>query len=239
MSSAVLIVDSHPGARHYLSRVLREAFRDQFQLLEADTAAQAREQVREAERARLPLKLILIELDLPDSDGFELLREWQVLDAVKVVATLHLEDDHLFTALHAGADGYLLKDDRPETLIEELRKVPRQQAPLSPRVVRRLLACFRHGQVPHDGRAIASAWPISLASDGHASLESIDVGHALSQREIEILTYVSKGCTIKEIAGLAGIGWFTVNDHIKAIYRKLKVSSRAEAAVVASKRGLV
>jgi two-component system, NarL family, nitrate/nitrite response regulator NarL len=54
-----------------------------------------------------------------------------------------------------------------------------------------------------------------------------------------VLTYLSKGFTIKEIAGLMGIKWFTVNDHIKAIYRKLNVSSRAEAAVLASKQGLV
>ena len=51
--------------------------------------------------------------------------------------------------------------------------------------------------------------------------------------------YLSKGFTIKEIASLMGIKWFTVNDHIKSIYKKLNVSSRAEAAVLASKQGLV
>ncbi|WP_309625724.1 LuxR C-terminal-related transcriptional regulator, partial [Methylibium sp.] len=61
----------------------------------------------------------------------------------------------------------------------------------------------------------------------------------LTPRETEVLTYLSKGFTIKEIAGLTAIKWFTVNDHIKAIYRKLNVSSRAEAAVQASKQGLV
>jgi DNA-binding NarL/FixJ family response regulator len=61
----------------------------------------------------------------------------------------------------------------------------------------------------------------------------------LTPREIEVLTYLSKGFTIKEIANLMSIKWFTVNDHIKAIYRKLNVSSRAEAAVLASKQGLV
>jgi DNA-binding NarL/FixJ family response regulator len=54
-----------------------------------------------------------------------------------------------------------------------------------------------------------------------------------------VLTFLSKGYTIKEIAGLMSIKWFTVNDHIKSIYRKLNVSSRAEAAVLASKQGLV
>ena len=61
----------------------------------------------------------------------------------------------------------------------------------------------------------------------------------LTPRENEVLTYLSKGFTIKEIASLMGIKWFTVNDHIKSIYKKLNVSSRAEAAVLASKQGLV
>ena len=61
----------------------------------------------------------------------------------------------------------------------------------------------------------------------------------LTPRESEVLTYLSKGFTIKEIANLMGIKWFTVNDHIKSIYKKLNVSSRAEAAVLACKQGLV
>jgi len=56
----------------------------------------------------------------------------------------------------------------------------------------------------------------------------------LTPREAEVLTYLSKGCTIEEVAGLLGIKWFTVNDHIKAVYKKLNVSSRAEAAVLAA-----
>jgi DNA-binding CsgD family transcriptional regulator len=59
----------------------------------------------------------------------------------------------------------------------------------------------------------------------------------LTPRESEVLTYLSKGFTIKEIASLMGIKWFTVNDHIKSIYKKLNVSSRAEAAVLASQAG--
>jgi len=61
----------------------------------------------------------------------------------------------------------------------------------------------------------------------------------LTTREREVLTYLSKGFTIKGIASLMGIKWFTVNDHIKSIYRKLDVSSRAEAAVLACQMGLL
>lgn len=62
---------------------------------------------------------------------------------------------------------------------------------------------------------------------------------SLTPRETEVLTYLGKGFTIKEIAEYMGIKWFTVNDHIKVIYKKLNVSSRAEAAVLASKNGLI
>lgn len=61
----------------------------------------------------------------------------------------------------------------------------------------------------------------------------------LTPREREVLTYLGKGFTIKEIAEYMGIKWFTVNDHIKMLYKKLNVSSRAEAAVLASKNGLI
>ena len=61
----------------------------------------------------------------------------------------------------------------------------------------------------------------------------------LTPREAEVLRHISKGFTITETAGLLGIKWFTVNDHIKAIYRKLNVSSRAEAAVLAAHMQLV
>ena len=81
------------------------------------------------------------------------------------------------------------------------------------------------------------------ASSGPASrpvpLDKAVEHDRLTPRETEVLTFLSKGFTIKEIASLMGIKWFTVNDHIKSIYKKLNVSSRAEAAVLASKQGLV
>jgi DNA-binding NarL/FixJ family response regulator len=63
----------------------------------------------------------------------------------KIVTTLYSDDDHLFPALQCGADGYLLKEDRFEVLVEELQKIVRGQPPLSPAIARRLLTHFRHG----------------------------------------------------------------------------------------------
>ena len=90
-------------------------------------------------------------------------------------------------------------------------------------------------------RASGGTFTSSLAFAAPAPVEiepPLDLP-ALTPREVEVLTFLSKGFTIKEIAALMSIKWFTVNDHIKSIYRKLNVSSRAEAAVLASKQGLV
>jgi DNA-binding NarL/FixJ family response regulator len=124
-------------------------------------------------------------------------------------------------------------------LVEELQKIVRGQPPLSPAIARRLLTHFRHGSASASPTALNA--PSAFLSSRPTSLERpAPTDHArLTPRESEVLTYLSKGFTIKEIANLMGIKWFTVNDHIKSIYKKLNVSSRAEAAVLASKQGLV
>ena len=114
-------------------------------------------------------------------------------------------------------------------------------APLSPAIARRLLTHFRQGGRA-DGPARDSGFsaPMDLGgSTGPVAMGKAPDHERLTPRESEVLTYLSKGFTIKEIASLMGIKWFTVNDHIKSIYKKLNVSSRAEAAVLATKQGLV
>src|SRR5690606_30702686 len=130
------------------------------------------------------------------------------------------------------------KEDRFEVLVEELQKIVRGQPPLSPAIARRLLTHFRSGEgVPaHGGTGNTSNTAIPMVAPAPAPVLDHE---RLTPRESEVLTYLSKGFTIKEIANLMGIKWFTVNDHIKSIYKKLNVSSRAEAAVLASKQGLV
>jgi len=110
----------------------------------------------------------------------------------------------------------------------------RGQPPLSPAIARRLLTHFRTG----DGAAMGHGLNAAHAAPAPVAPPPLD-HERLTPRESEVLTYLSKGFTIKEIASLMGIKWFTVNDHIKSIYKKLNVSSRAEAAVLASKQGLV
>jgi two-component system, NarL family, nitrate/nitrite response regulator NarL len=244
MAVKVLILEDNPVARAFLCRVVRESFSDVIAITEAGDLEGARKQVALAGGASGmhgadPFKLVLVDLELPDGNGMDLLSELAHYPATKIVTTLYSDDDHLFPALQRGADGYLLKEDRFEVLVEELQKIVRGQPPLSPAIARRLLTHFRS-----DGDA-GSAHGSGLSSAGFSTSKPIPLvekpldHERLTPRESEVLTYLSKGFTIKEIASLMGIKWFTVNDHIKSIYKKLNVSSRAEAAVLASKQGLV
>ena len=245
MAVNVLILEDNPVARTFLCRVVRESFSDAILITEAGDLESARRHIgfrAEGLAPADPFKLILVDLELPDGNGMELLAGLGGYPATKIVTTLYSDDDHLFPALQCGADGYLLKEDRFEVLVEELQKIVRGQPPLSPAIARRLQTHFR-GDAPAGSPAREGAMPPSY---GLHSSRQAPAAHGpppdherLTPRESEVLTYLSKGFTIKEIANLMSIKWFTVNDHIKSIYKKLNVSSRAEAAVVASKQGLV
>ena len=297
MAVKVLILEDNPVARMFLCRVVRESFSDTLAITEAGDLEAGRAQIGLTGGARGmhgvdPFKLILVDLELPDGNGMELLAELSEYPATKVVTTLYSDDDHLFPALQCGADGYLLKEDRFEVLVEELQKIVRGQPPLSPAIARRLLTHFRHGtrpevrtELPRGARGDTAAHALrpnhsNAHSNTHSStqastnrdtlgnahreirpelrpgssgfatssvdgasrpvmMEKVPEHDRLTPRESEVLTFLSKGFTIKEIASLMGIKWFTVNDHIKSIYKKLNVSSRAEAAVLATKPGLV
>ncbi len=246
MTVKVLILEDNPVARGFLRRVVRESFSDANLISEAGDLETARRHIAATRSATSgavidPFKLILVDLELPDGNGMELLEELTGYPATKIVTTLYSDDDHLFPALQRGADGYLLKEDRFEVLVEELQKIVRGQPPLSPAIARRLLTHFRLG-TGTDTQAPHAPFTASGGMSGNSRPVPIEkpLDHErLTPRETEVLTYLSKGFTIKEIANLMGIKWFTVNDHIKSIYKKLNVSSRAEAAVLASKQGLV
>jgi two-component system, NarL family, nitrate/nitrite response regulator NarL len=259
MAVKVLILEDNPAAREFLGRVVRESFSDTITIVEAGDLESARRAVRIAGGAQGyhgvdPFKLILVDLELPDGSGLELLEELRQYPATKIVTTLYSDDEHLFPALQSGADGYLLKEDRFELLVEELQKIVRGEPPLSPAIARRLLGHFRtntrtgmNRRITDEGNGAALRAPATASTftaSAFTPLGPVEIEPpldlpALTPREVEVLTFLSKGFTIKEIAALMSIKWFTVNDHIKSIYRKLNVSSRAEAAVLASKQGLV
>jgi DNA-binding NarL/FixJ family response regulator len=225
MPVKVLILEANPVARSFLCRVVRESFSDTIHITEVGNLEGARRELARVGAAQRepgaePLQLILVDMELPDGNAMELLVEMQALPALKIATTLYADADNLFPALQCGADGYLLKEDRFEVLVEGLQKIVRGQPPLSPAIARRLLSHFRNGPRAGNGR---TGEPVPLP-------DAVDPTH-LTAPESEVLTHLSKGYTIKEIASLMGLQRSMVKVQIKAIYRKLWASSRAQAAL--------
>ena len=213
MSAAtVLLVEDSPAFQERLAAVLREAYGADAVEVASDCAS-ARTALR-----RLPaLRLAIVDLGLPDGEGTSLLHAMSEShpEALRVVATIFDDDEHLFGALSAGANGYLLKDLAPEAWIRHLRQLEAGMPPLSPSIARRVLAHFRTA-APATGSTSA----------------------ALTPRELEVLGLIGRGLTLIESARVLGCAESTVASHTKAIYRKLDISSRAEAALEAARRGL-
>ncbi|MBI5625949.1 MAG: response regulator transcription factor [Nitrosomonadales bacterium] len=170
--------------------------------------------------------LALIDLSLPDGNGTTVVEAMSARfpECVIVVATIFDDDDHLFPALRAGAQGYLLKDQAPEQLVKQLRGISEGHPPLSPSVARRLLDYFHEEQ-----EAVANTEVIP----------EVTGQTMLTPREREVLVQLTRGINIAEIGAEMNISRHTVGDHVKSIYRKLNITSRAEAALQAKNMGLV
>jgi DNA-binding NarL/FixJ family response regulator len=213
-----LIVEDLPDIRQWMADTARAAFPG----TEVVAVGRCEDGVRLA--AERPFELALVDLGLPDGSGeavVQALRTYQP-QAVSVVVTIHDDDDHLFPALQAGAFGYLLKEQPRDDLVAHLQRITQGEPPLSPQIARRVLNYFARG----------GARAVDLVR-----LDPDEV--ALNARETDILQRVAKGYTLPEIAEQLGLSRHTVADYVKQIYRKLNVSSRAEAALEAARRGLV
>ena len=208
----VLLVDDLPEALAMLQAVIRAAFPEACCALAANVS-----QAKQLLDNRL-FRMALIDLGLPDGDGMEIIQHIQQRqpECATIVATIFDDDEHLFKALQAGAQGYLLKDHPPESLAQQLQKIFEGQPPLSPAIARRLL---RHFQRPPSVGAITEA--------------------ELTVRERAVLGLLAQGIRIVDIGNELHISRHTAGDHVKNIYRKLKIKSRAEAALHAKGLGLI
>ena len=209
MSVNVLIFEQNPQTRAFLARVVNESFSDALVLTEVGDLASAQETIVSSMAVdegtgdpQQPFDILLIDLDLPDHAGLDLLVEFPTARGVKIVTSLYADDEHLFPALKLGADGYLLKEERFEALVENLQKIVRGKPPLSPALARRVLAYFQEAGLKGDG---------------------------LSDVERDVLTHLSKGFSAKEVAGLMKLRLLAVNENIHAACRKLGESARANA----------
>lgn len=205
-----LLVEDVPEATEWLTQAVTATFPG-ILLRHAANLAEA----RQALAAFPEPELALIDLGLPDGNGVDFIAELNFRSprTVTVVASIFDDDQHIFPALRAGAQGYLLKDQDQGAIIELLQGIIAGRPPLSPAVARKLLSHFRV--------APELAAPV------------------LTERETEVLRLIAKGLTTVEVARLLGISANTVPSYVKEIYRKLNVSSRAEAALTARNMGLV
>lgn len=143
-----------------------------------------------------------------------------------IVYTAHAEDSVVMRAVQAGASGYLLKGGR-EDIVSCIRLLASGGSPVSPSVVRCVLRALRARQT--------GDWTLT-----EQSLEPERKEHkALSQREHDILVLLAKGLSFAEIGNLLNISPHTVTAHVKKLYRKLQVHSRAEAVYEASCLGVL
>jgi DNA-binding NarL/FixJ family response regulator len=165
--------------------------------------------------------VLLTDINMPQMNGIDLtdtLRR-EMPDIKVVILTIYNDDDRVFAAIKAGARGYVLKDSRPEETIAAVRAAGKGEALLHPSLVSRVLSEF--------GRLSTQK-----AADNAVFAE-------LTDREREVLTEIGKGRRNKEIADALFISEKTVKNHISNIFAKLEVNSRAEAALLAARQGLV
>jgi DNA-binding NarL/FixJ family response regulator len=209
----ILLLEDLPEIRSWLKSLVTQVFP------EAHIVECARVHDALAQVSAQKFQLALIDLGLPDGSGVDVvtaLREHQP-EAQSVIVTIHDDDEHLFPALQAGAYGYVLKEQSRELITEQLQRISQGEPPLSPSIARKVIAYFAAQAKPQ-----ANALP-------HVSL---------TERESEVLLRVAKGFTLPEIGVQLGLSRHTIADYVKQIYRKLNVSSRAEAALEAQRLGL-
>ena len=209
----ILLLEDLPEIRAWLKVLINQVFPD------AQISESARVHDALGLVSALKFDLALVDLGLPDGSGVDVvasLREHQP-ECQSVVVTIHDDDEHLFPALQAGAFGYVLKEQARELIAEQLSRMSQGEPPLSPSIARRVIAYFAAQAKPQKDM----------------------IPHVqLTDRENEVLLRVAKGFTLSEIGVQLNLSRHTIADYVKQIYRKLNVSSRAEAALEAQRLGL-
>ncbi|MEZ5537032.1 MAG: response regulator transcription factor [Thiolinea sp.] len=214
----IMVLEDIEATGDWMKALLLKTFPD-VTVIVCHTLAEAREQ-----SGKQSLALALLDLNLPDGSGLEIipLIRQQNPETRIIVMTIFDDQEHIFKAIRAGAMGYLLKDQSEKILINKLRGVMEGDPPLSPAIARKILEQVRSSHEEPENSQIDPALHINL-----------------NHREEEILILISKGMNRTEIAEILSLSPHTVARYIKDVYQKLDVSSRAEAAIMACRIGLI
>ncbi len=208
----VLLVDDHEVVRLGLKALLDH--HPQFEVIgEAGNSREALEQV-----SRLKPDIVLMDIRLPGASGIEACEEitHRFPETRVVMLTSYAEDEMLFSAIRAGASGYVLKQIGGDDLVRALEAVARGEALLDTAVTQRVFQEVRKAVKDEEASAFSN----------------------LSQQEKHVLLLVSEGKTNREIAKALFLGEGTVRNYVSSILSKLGVSNRAEAAAYAVEHNL-
>jgi DNA-binding NarL/FixJ family response regulator len=219
MTIRVLIADDQPLMRTGFRMILHatEDIRVVGEASDGSAAATA--------AAELTPDVVLMDIRMPGTDGIEGTR--RIVDGVPGVRVLILTtfdlDEYAFTALRAGASGFLLKDVPPEQLVEAIRAVSSGDAVVSPRITRQLLDRYATS-LPAGAEVVPMIHPL-LAK--------------LTDREGEVLLALARGLSNAEIAAQLVLSEKTVKTHVTRILAKLGLRDRVQAVVLAYEQSLV
>ncbi|HEY4465091.1 MAG TPA: response regulator transcription factor [Streptosporangiaceae bacterium] len=215
MTIGVVLADDQPLVRVGL-RTLLAAQPDIAILGEADDGAAAI-----AAAHRLRPDVVLMDIRMPGTDGIEATRQvTRSATAPRVlVLTTYDRDEYVFDALAAGASGFLLKDARPEDLVEGVRIVASGDALLAPSVTRRLIQMFSRG-------------PLGAARRDDGRLDQ------LTGRERDVLALIARGLSNAEIGATLYVSENTVKTHVGHLLAKLGLRDRVHAVIFAYESGL-
>lgn len=215
----VLVVDDHATMRAGFRMILEASGIDV-----AGEAASGEEAIAKATELRPDV--VCMDVQMPGMDGIEATRRIVAAGGAQhvVIVTTFDRDDYLFSALDAGASGFLLKNAGPEELVNAVRVVAAGDALLAPEVTRRVIE--RHAQaLPSGSEAARVATPSAEAT-------------ALTDRELEVLRLLAQAMSNAEIARTLFIGEATVKTHVSNLLLKLGARDRVAAVVYAHRHGL-
>ena len=158
-------------------------------------------------------EVALVDLGLPDMQGEEVIRHLRLgrPHGAIVAFTVRFDEDAVFSALRAGASGYLTKDASDQTVIDAIESAASGAAPFSPKI---------------SGSVAKSFW---VSTQNERRQTDVRASAALTRREREVLDLICTGASYREIGGALGISLGTIQTHIKSIYAKLGVANKAEA----------
>lgn len=172
-----------------------------------------------------PISLALVDLGLPDGSGIEIIEKIRSLESntMILVVSAWSTQESLFAAIKAGATGYVLKERDDAEVLLSIRSILRGGAPIDPFIAREILKQISEAEAPSPEQTVADEADLNL----------------LTSREKEILCLVAQGLSNREIAEQLFVSRYTVESHIKHIYRKLAVTKRTKAMSTARSMGIL